>query len=164
MKISRLLIFLISFSIFYLIMISLISLYGLQVCPVLSHAGFLVGCSYWAFYIGCVLIFNYISINFLNQRKRVSSFWSYLVSSILPLVVSQIVYKIQHISSSSRAPEVLALASLLLGLTQASGLSWAFIGKISSAGLSTRNFLQLWRNHMLRVITPIAFALVIWSD
>lgn len=60
---------------------------------------------------------------------------------------------LNHLSSKSRAPEILLLASLLLGILQYYGAQWAGFS-ITRKNFASKNLKTLWVNHILRTIFP----------
>lgn len=143
----------------------MISLYGLQACPVLSIPGFGFGCYYSALYIFLVNTFNilFLRIVKLDQFKSINKFFKndglilfsiYFISTILALLFLQQMLNMNHLTSKSRAPEILLLASLMLGILQSYGMTWARFKINTSASGKTNKFSRLWANHVLRSIFP----------
>lgn len=166
----RLLIFLIVFTAMNLVFVPLLSLYGLRVCPVLSIPGFGFGCYYAAAYIVVSNVAN-LSIILLSGygRRHLPGFFrrpgnrlwmfagSYILATVFALVLLQIMLKINHLTTHSRAPEILTLASLLLGITQVYGLNWALADSDSDADTSeTVSFQKRWFSHVARMMLPVA--------
>lgn len=152
------------------------SLYGLRACPVLSIPGFGFGCYYTGTYIGFTNLLNLgflfvlfsKSFNknpvviFINKYQILFSISIYLLSTFVALIVLQNMLKMSHLTTESRAPEILAMASLLLGITQSYGLSWA---SQKQTNINSENKLaplnKLWINHIGRTLAPILVVVII---
>lgn len=172
----RLWLFLVLFVTMNAAFVPLISLYGLRVCPHLHLSGFTLGCAYSGAYVLIAGLLNLALLGPLvtghgraaGRRRRLAAHGSaaygvvYLVATILALGVQWVVFGQHHLSGRTRAPEVLLLASVLLGITQAYGLTWA-VGRDSpeptSAGETPLR--SLWVAHLARTVTPIAVALAV---
>jgi len=168
---KRLGLFLFVFVAMNLVFVPLLSLYGLRVCPVLSIPGFRFGCYYTAAFIFIAGLTNFLFIIFVsseNRRflpffafKRKNRIWiytgAYLAGTAISLGLLQLLLHLNHLSSRSRAPEILALASLLLGITQAYGLNWA-LGTTESADEPnpSSSFMKQWISHVARMMFPVA--------
>lgn len=156
---SRLFIFFFLFLLLNLAFVPLLSVYGLSVCPVLRVSGFLLGCAYSGVFVGIMYIFNLIlTLAQLKYNKTKAWFYplAYMIATLLALVFLQNFLNIQHASAQSRAPQVLVLASILLGLTQYYGLTWA-VGNSSKAGSVLT---PIWRKHAIKVMLP-SFAMIL---
>lgn len=169
------------FSVLNVALIPLMSLYGLSICPILHVSGFFIGCAYSASYILFLNLFNFIVIYYLTSKVNLKFFkykqlffiLSYILACMGSLIVLNIIFKINHMSSASRAPEVLILASLLLAVTQSNGLKWAFNEKENEAEAvvdnendndnnNKANLASLWKVHIFRLTLPaIMFAVVL---
>ncbi len=164
---KKLLTFLAVFSVLNLAFIPLMALYGLSVCPVLKTPGFFFGCAYAGTYVATVLISNLTIIYFgpISRRNRLPAYFhdriyltyilAYVFSSAVGLLVLEWLFTLNHLTGGSRAPEILALTSLLLGITQAYGLDWAMEDRSSERRQKT-DFNKSWRRHTLRTMAPIA--------
>lgn len=166
----RLFIFLIVFTAMNLVFVPLLSLYGLRVCPVLSIPGFGFGCYYAAAYIVVSNVANlsivllsgygqrYLPGFFLKAGNRLWIFaGSYLLATAFALVLLQIMLKMNHLTTHSRAPEILTLASLLLGITQVYGLNWALADSSHEASAAESiSFQRRWFSHVARMMLPVA--------
>ncbi len=164
---KRLLIFGIVFLVMNLSFVPLLATYGLQVCPVLRINGFFVGCTYTGSYVAIVFILNML-ITFLlttprGQAMRLSGKivypLIYVFASVLALFFLRSVWQMQHITQESRAPQILILASFLLGLTQYYGLFWAIPQNQQSSGPS--GLKTQWIKHSIRVMAPVFVAIVV---
>ena len=158
-----------------LIFIPLLSLYGLRACPILSIPGFGFGCYYTAIYIGLTNFFNLIFLfglisensnqsslfTFIKKYRFVISVFVYLTSTLIALAVLQNMLKISHLTTQSRAPEILAMASLLLGVTQSYGLNWALQSQTNNSEKNPPVLNKLWFNHISRTLTPIFIVVII---
>lgn len=166
---QRLFIFLIVFTAMNLVFVPLLSLYGLRVCPVLSIPGFGFGCYYAAAYIAVTNVAN-LSIIFLSVYRRGilpeffhrpgNRLWmfagAYILATGLALVLLQIMLKMNHLTTNSRAPEILTLASLLLGITQVYGLNWALANSSrDNEAPKTVTFQRRWFSHVARMMLPV---------
>lgn len=158
-------IFLIVFTLLNLSLIPLISLYGLRVCPVLSIPGFGFGCYYSALYIGLVVILNSLVI-YLSKGKNRSLFFYltiYISASVIAAFLLQYLLNLQQLSPYSKAPQILVLASLLLGIVQVYGLDWAnYDSQFVSDQVSEKRvtFKKLWRFHVVRTLLPFFIGLI----
>jgi class 3 adenylate cyclase len=158
-----------------LFFVPLMSLYGLRVCPVLNLAGFLIGCSYAGAFVLLVSAFNFSLLALLaggrggallglvKARPLTAYAGMYLVSTGLALAVLSVVFRLSHLSGMSRAPEVLVLASVLLGLTQAYGLNWVFSAAGKSAAEESATMRSRWAAHVLRAVLPLGAALLVMA-
>ncbi len=159
-----------------LIFVPLLSLYGLRACPVLSIPGFGFGCYYTGIYIGLTNFFNLgflfilVSkkinkssfISFIKKYQFAVSVFVYLFSTIIALVILQNMLRISHLTAQSRAPEILAMASLLLGITQSYGLNWAMQNQTNNNSPKDSIMLdKLWINHIGRTLAPILVVVII---
>jgi class 3 adenylate cyclase len=166
----RLKIFISIFTLLNLIFVPLLSLYGLRVCSVLSIPGFGFGCYYSAAYVGLVNLLNFSLLLILKKEFGEEKTWltwlrvhrlasyaiTYLIATLGSLVLLQFLLQMNHLSSHSRAPEILAFASILLGTLQAYGLNWA----LNDENRSPKNralpgFQRLWLNHVFRTMLPV---------
>lgn len=159
-------VFIILFTLINLSLIPLMSLYGLSICPILRVPGFFFGCAYSGSYILSILLINYLTIFYLisTRMKQLPEFFkkhpssiyilSYLFASVVGLFVLQFMFDLNHISGESRAPEILALASIVLGITQAYGLNWA-IGGYSLNKKGNKSFNGSWLEHSIRTMAPV---------
>lgn len=169
--VRRIWIFLVIFSILNLCFIPLLSLYGLRVCPVLSIPGFGFGCYYSSAFVIIVNIFNILMVSalkkeepaphpklkWLTERPLLAASLAYVFSTTVALIVLHALLNMNHLTTSSRAPQILALASLLLGLLQGYGLNWANKAKTSlKIASSEKSFTSLWKEHVLRTMLPLA--------
>lgn len=160
---SKLALYILIFSILNLSFIPLIAAYGTRVCPVLSVAGFWFGCFYSGLYI---LISNILNLGFLIARTRiklnlsdsVSSLLGYLFASAIALIFLNYQLDTQHLSTQSRAPEILFFTSLLLAMTQIYGLNWVGLQNQSSEPKKT-SLRQDWFEHVARTLVPIVTCL-----
>lgn len=151
--------------------IPLLALYGLRVCPVLSIPGFGFGCYYAATFVVAVNICNAIIVLLANSKRATSYFnninqlwiyaFSYVVATSIALLVLQIMLHINHLGGQSRAPEILTFASLLLGVTQAYGLNWAFgaIAMKNYENVAPISVQLRWISHVARTMFPVAIAI-----
>ena len=170
---SRLSIFLVTFTVINLIFVPLLSLYGLRVCPVLSIPGFGFGCYYSAAYVFVagsinasvvwVIFSERMRTRKIIQRIKRNKIKTYAMVYVLATLASlgflQSLLHLNHLSTKSRAPEILGLASLLLGITQAYGLNWALFDlpyRESNAAPNPSSFRKLWASHVFRTLLPIA--------
>jgi class 3 adenylate cyclase/heme/copper-type cytochrome/quinol oxidase subunit 2 len=165
----RLLVFLIVFTIINLIFVPLLSLYGLRVCPVLSIPGFGFGCYYSGVFIFISNLVNFIFIYFIRSKREATRhflllsknrIWlfvgAYLIATAISLMLLQVLLKVNHLTSHSRGPEILALASLMLGMTQAYGLNWALYGESAQEDSIVNSSLKkLWGFHIARILLPV---------
>jgi class 3 adenylate cyclase len=153
-----------------LVFVPLLSTYGLRVCPVLSIAGFWFGCAYAGMFIFLVSLFNIplifglpqiLNHRFVKGRAFFVYIGTYFVATAAALVVLDTMLKLNHLSQSSRGPEILAFASLLLGITQAYGMSWVQAGnaKDNSEPRFRKSFKKLWILHSVQTLLPILIAL-----
>lgn len=167
----RLVVFLIVFIAMSLAFVPLLSLYGLRVCPVLSIPGFGFGCYYTSAFIlltnltnvGVILLALRGESRFLPGflRRRANRSWiyagSYLLATIVALLLLQFLMRTNHLAAHSRAPEILFLASFLLGITQVYGLNWALEDANSEPDQTGQvGFRQRWLSHVARTMLPIA--------
>lgn len=147
--------------------IPLMSLYGLRVCPILNMGGFLAGCSYSSSFVALVLILNFALLRFfagsalLRSRPLPVYAGIYLASTLLALAVQLAVFRMQHISTMSRAPEVMLLASLLLGLAQMYGLNWVDAASRRPAAGGEATLRSRWVGHVWRALLPMGAALLV---
>jgi class 3 adenylate cyclase len=168
---QRIAFFLLVFGLLNLSFIPLMSLYGLRVCPVLSIPGFGFGCYYAGLYIGLILLLNaamVLAITFCNHSNRVlkplvthlglTMAATYFVSSGIALMLLQALLHLNHLTTRSRGPEILAFASLLLGITQSYGLIWALHGSSIWKNPSVGSFRSSWIIHVGRTTFPILIA------
>lgn len=171
---KKLFIFIIVFTILNLSFIPLMALYGLSVCPILKVPGFLFGCAYTGTYILTVLVSNLFVIYFVffSGARRLPIFiqknvylvyiMTYIFSSAIGLLFLQWLFDLNHLSGDSRAPEILGLTSLLLGITQAYGLNWA-LGSRTPSIVAKIDFDKSWLRHTSRTMAPIFSAVLILS-
>lgn len=162
-NLRRLSVFLIVFLALNLSFIPLLAAYGLSVCPVLKVSGFMLGCAYSGVFVGLVYIINLILILIQSRVNfgKVSRFvfpLSYLVATGIALLLLKKFMGISHAGSQSRAPQILILASLLLGVTQYYGLTWCQFG---AGKKSKRPLGELWRKHSIRLMLPMLSGLLI---
>ncbi len=173
---KRILIFIIVFSLINLVFIPLLSLYGLRVCPVLAIPGFIFGCIYSGLYIFFVNVLNLVLIYgiYLNSKKSnhvvtwltknrfVVYVGVYLIATAAALLFLQKLLHMNHLSEQSRAPEILGIASLLLGILQAYGLNWALYNVHFDFEMSVlSSFRRLWVFHIGRVMLPLIVAITV---
>lgn len=159
-----------------LIFIPLLSLYGLRACPVLSIPGFGFGCYYTGIYIALTNLLNLVFLYILKSKKMsensvaifiikyqiIFSVAVYLLSTVIALSVLHYMLEMSHLTTQSRAPEILAMASLLLGITQAYGLNWASQNQTNNNSVPQSVRLnKLWINHIARTLAPILVVVVI---
>ena len=167
----RLVVFLVVFVAMSLAFVPLLSLYGLRVCPVLTIPGFGFGCYYTSAFI---LLTNLINVGmilvarhgdrrylpgFFRQRRNRSWIYagSYLLATIAAVLVLQVLLRANHLSAHSRGPEILVLASFLLGITQVYGLNWALEDANSEQDETGQvGFRRRWLSHVTRTILPVA--------
>jgi class 3 adenylate cyclase len=166
----RLAVFLVIFASMNLAFVPLLSLYGLRVCPVLSIPGFGFGCYYSAAFISITTLANFLFIflvsstnrfglpNFLFRRQN--RIWiyagAYFLGTAVALVLLQFMLKMNHLTTHSRGPEILTLASLLLGITQVYGLNWALAKTDSDEEANLPLGLQRhWISHVARMMFPV---------
>lgn len=149
-------------------LIPLMAVYGLRVCPVLHLGGFWLGCSYSAVFVGTIFAANFFLIRIdssvnAGQVPSPSRFFKvYAGATLLAIVAAQVFFGINHINGLSRAPEILLLASLLLGLTQAYGMSWAYQGNAVNLPMTDpENMERSWLQHILRMILPLLVAFLV---
>jgi len=154
---QRLRLFLSVFLALHLAFIPLMASYGLAVCVVLRVAGFWLGCAYSGLFIAMAYSVN-IALILFGQRHATwaRKSWlhplAYLIATSIALLTLQYVWNISHVGSRSRAPDILLLTSVLLGLTQYYGMRWVRqSGQSGNAG----SINQLWRSHSLKVMLPI---------
>ena len=168
----RLWIFLLVFVFMNLAFIPLMATYGLRVCPILSVAGFWFGCAYVGTFIFLVSAFNIILVSTLGKypqrwrlQERALFIYAgfYFFATLVAMLVLEAMLHINHMTGSSRAPEILALASLLLGITQSYGLGWVYQknSQIPQKPNPEINFRRLWIFHSFRTLLPILTAFVV---
>ena len=179
---SRLRVFVIVFFFLNLAFIPLLSIYGLRVCPILSIPGFYFGCGYTGTFIFLVNTLNGVLLFFrrrtfnemsLSSRYYLYSFGIYFLATLFALIVLQIMLHMNHLASHSRGPEILILASVLLGITQVYGLSWVKsdeknsnfpvgLHHIDHSGDSNQLIMgRLWLFHMGRTLLPLIIVLIL---
>jgi hypothetical protein len=165
----RLPVFVISFTAMNLAFVPLLSLYGLRVCPVLAIPGFGFGCYYSAAFIvisslvNLFFIFLLLSNSprvlpalFYRRRARIWAYGvAYFLGTVIALICLQVMLKMNHLTTHSRAPEILTLASLLLGITQIYGLNWAMPSAATQEPIEVRGFSKLWILHIFRTMLPV---------
>ncbi|MEI6713534.1 MAG: adenylate/guanylate cyclase domain-containing protein [Verrucomicrobiota bacterium] len=171
---TRLLIFNLAFIGLNLLFIPLMSLYGLRVCPTLNTSGFSIGCAYSGTFISVVCAVNLL-LTTLHPKKantRISKtnggtfFGLYIIATLIALLTLELLFRINHISHLSRAPEVLVLASVLLAITQYYGLSWAMPAPASitqefKSDQKQSSFRRLWLGHLARTTAPIIVSVIL---
>lgn len=163
---SKFLIFVILFTLLNLLLIPLISLYGLSVCPILHAGGFVLGCVYSSFFVVTSLLINFVMV--FTQKLRIkrnslgsfSFILTYILAVFMSVLVQQLLFKTNHFDSNSRAPEVLIIASLMLSITQFFGLSWATPQYKNNQNSQSISFLKSWLYHALQNVGPIAIAIL----
>lgn len=138
--------------------IPLLGAYGLSVCPVLRETGFLSGCSYSTMFVilvcGLNLPFTYYQ---LISKTKIQAWLSpvfYLVATVASLIVLENILGINHSSLDSQAPQILIIASCLLGITQYYGMSWVKSGSFDEVK-SDVTVNRAWFNHSFKVFLPI---------
>lgn len=96
----------------------------------------------------------------LYSRSKLSiiSFLIYLFATIVALFFLQTTLKVVHLSELGRAPEILLLASLMLGVTQSYGMTWA-LPSMTTANTEVTSFDQLWIAHIFRSLLRILITL-----
>lgn len=167
---KRLIVFAALFGLLNISFVPLLSLYGLRVCPVLSIPGFAFGCIYTGLYVATVNIlniflisiikFNFKEFDFFIRLLKVRRFLVfpiiYIIASLVGVVAAKYLLAQQGIEAHSRAPQILLLSSLLLGITQAYGLNWATQNLELEEVYSTHsNFKFLWASQIFRIILPL---------
>ncbi|MGD9659305.1 MAG: adenylate/guanylate cyclase domain-containing protein [Methylocystis sp.] len=167
----RLVVFLVVFVAMSLAFVPLLSLYGLRVCPVLSIPGFGFGCYYTSAFIvltnltnvGVILLARHGERRYLPGffRRRRNRSWiyagSYLLATITALLLLQVLLRANHLTAHSRAPEILVLASFLLGITQVYGLNWALADADGEQDeVEQVGFQKRWLSHVARTMLPVA--------
>lgn len=175
----RLGIFFIFFGLLNLAFIPLLSLYGLRVCPVLSIPGFGFGCYYAATFVGVTNVINAVFLFLLisqsgllpafvhKKSNRLYVFAAaYFLGTLAAIVILQMMLKVNHLSPQSRGPEILILASLLLGVTQVYGINWALdpAGSASHSEDSktgVESFSRRWLSHIARMMFPVFLLLLV---
>lgn len=172
---NRLWLFLIIFTGINLVFVPLLSLYGLRVCPVLSVPGFGFGCYYSGIYILTVSVFNILLIISLDlkaqpnktvmwlRKNRIKAYaGAYCLATTIALILLQQMLDINHLAPDSRGPEILVLASFLLGITQSYGLNWVH-NNTDNVRESEKlpSFLRLWAADVFRSVLPLALVAVI---
>lgn len=173
MKNIRLISFQIIFLLINLAFIPLISLYGLRSCPVLSIPGFGFGCYYSGIFIFLVNTLNILSLAFLKGfASRIIGKFNYLNNSLILFCIylastglaltflNQLLHS-QHLSSESRAPEILLFASLLLGVLQSYGMTWAGYTILPAVNPRQKKFRQRWIEHVVRTLCPFAIVIAV---
>lgn len=172
---KRLIIFVVLFGVLNISFVPLLSLYGLRVCPILSVPGFAFGCIYTGLYVAVINLlniflillvkFNFKKFDFLGQWLKLRRFLAfpiiYFIASIIGIIAVRILLAQQGLEAHSRAPEILILASLLLGTTQAYGMNWATQNtNVNEVYASQSTFRALWFSQIFRIILPL-FSIVI---
>ncbi len=149
--------------------IPLISIYGLRVCPVLSIPGFGFGCYYSGVYIFSVNLINLSTLflakkmnsnvwrDLISKRNFVFTMLVYILSTIFALISLNALLSFSHLSEQSRAPEILLIASLLLGIFQGYGLNWANFNSPDSGEKNTVevNYNKQWVEQIFRIVFPM---------
>jgi adenylate cyclase len=86
---------------------------------------------------------------------------AYVLASLIGLIVLNFLFDLNHLSGASRAPQILALTSIVLGITQIYGLDWA-MGDLSDKVSDKKiNFNHSWVHHSLRTMVPIFTAALV---
>ncbi len=170
---KKIIIFFGIFSLLNLSFIPLMALYGLSICPVLRVPGFFFGCAYSGAFILSVLITNIILIlafinegpeklpRFIQERLYLIYIFNYSFATAIGLIFLKWLFNLNHLSGDSRAPEILALTSIVLCITQIYGLSWALGNRYPPKNMTRISFDQSWLQHTLRTMAPIVIALVV---
>lgn len=163
----RLVIFSVFFALVNLSFIPLLSLYGLRVCPILTIPGFGFGCYYTAIYIATVNVVNLALLYIIKKniftklqnilfKNRLTVFAAiYFIATAAALIVLHFSLSENHLSTRSRAPQILFFASVLLGLLQSYGLEWAEFTVTPEARKAESPLQRLWYNHIFRILFPI---------
>jgi len=159
---QRLRVFLSVFLVLHIAFIPLIASYGLAVCAVLRIAGFWLGCAYSALFVAVAYSVNTaLILLFQRQVALAKKSWVhpliYLVATVIALLTLQYISNIPHAMFRTRAPDILLLTSMLLGLTQYYGMVWV---RESGNGGNSGPIGKLWRSHSLRATLPI-FAMAV---
>lgn len=167
---KRLIIFVLLFGLLNISFIPLLSLYGLRVCPILSIPGFAFGCIYTGLYVATINLlnivlillvrFNFRKFDFVSRWLKLRRFLAfpiiYFVASLVGIVAVKILLAQQGLVAHSRAPQILFLASLLLGITQAYGLNWAMQeSDTNDVYASLNSFRSLWLSQIFRIVLPL---------
>lgn len=144
--------------------IPLLGAYGLSVCPVLRDKGFLSGCSYSTMFVllvcGLNLPLTFSQLKTKTEPKPWLSPIIYLVATVGALFVLENLLGINHSSMDSQAPQLLILASFLLGITQFYGMSWVKAESFQEVkSESTVN--RAWINHSLKIFLPTFASVVV---
>lgn len=86
----------------------------------------------------------------------------YFLATAIAILVLAVLLNINHLGPGSRGPEVLILASILLGVSQAYGLNWALYQKTETNSVTkNKNLKNLWVQHFMRTTLPIALGFFI---
>lgn len=157
----------------HLAAIPMISHYGLRVCPTLHHLGFFAGCTYVASFVVVALAFNFAFVSrhlfslekkagFALLRLPLVSLMIYGIATLVALVVLAGLFHMQHLSPLSRAPEILAFLSLLLGVMQFYLMCWLIqpvlrVARPEGAG-SGESFRRNWLKNLALGFFPILLA------
>jgi class 3 adenylate cyclase len=154
----------------HLAAIPMISYYGLRVCPTLHHLGFFAGCSYVGSFVVAALFFNFIFLgrHFFHLEKNASlailrlplySLLIYGLATVIALLVLAGLFHMQHLSPLSRAPEILAFLSLLLGVMQYYLVCWLIQPVLrqvrSEWETPIQNFRRNWWKNLVSGFFPI---------
>lgn len=79
---------------------------------------------------------------------------------MIGLLILQWLFDLNHLSGDSRAPEILAIASLMLGVTQVYGLNWA-LGTKTPIQDRKKTFNRSWLGHTMRTMAPTFLAVAV---
>lgn len=173
---KRLIVFVLLFGLLNVSFVPLLSLYGLRVCPILSVPGFAFGCIYTGLYVTTInflnillivlVKFNFKKFDNISRWLRLRRFLAfpiiYLTASFIGIVVVKFLLAKQGLEAHSRAPEILILASLLLGTTQAYGLNWATQNTDEDDVYSSQStFKSLWFSQIFRIVFPLLTIVVV---
>ena len=173
---KRLIVFIVLFGLLNISFVPLLSLYGLRVCPILTIPGFAFGCIYTGLYVATINLLNIFLILLINFHFQKFEFLSrflklrrflafpiiYILASLVGIIAVQVLLARQGIEAHSRAPQILAIASLLLGITQAYGLNWATQNTdIDEVCSSQSTFKSLWFSQIFRIILPLLTIVIV---
>jgi len=137
--------------------IPLLGAYGLSVCPVLRQSGFFSGCSYSTMFViivcGLNLPLTYYQLVSKSKPKPWLTPIFYLSATIAALIVLENLLGVNHSSMQSQAPQLLIIASCLLGITQYYGMAWVRVDSSEEVQQET-TVNRAWINHSIKGFLP----------
>lgn len=139
-----------AFLFFHVLAVPLLSSYGLQISHPLHELGFWEGCEYLSYCLGFIFVITLVLLILTPKLTPFRGVLVYFVSTAIGAISAAKFIGLEMLMRSTRAPEIIAVGAVLLGIILAYLLRWVGVNKTPA----TYNFQTSWWRSVIAGLTP----------